>query len=273
MPDIETLKKKSRLIRELTIKSIANLGVGHIGGCMSIVDVLTVLYYEEMNIDPVNPTLEGRDRLVISKGHAGPALYSVLADKGYFDISWLDTLNKLGTKLPSHCDMIRTPGVDMTAGSLGQGISCAVGIALGSKINNDGAYIYAIVGDGESQEGQVWEAGMLAAQKKLDNLIVFTDYNGMQIDGTIAEINGLEDIKTKWTSFGFDTQRIDGHDHQAIMDAIKKAKSTKGKPHMIILDTIKGKGIPCAEQAGVSSHNMPINTEQFQQALDALSAE
>ena len=192
------LEKIAREIRILTVKCIASLGSGHIGGSMSIVDVLTALYYKEMNVDPKNPLMEGRDRLVVSKGHAGPAVYATLAHKGYFPESELYTLNKYGTNLPSHCDMNKTPGVDMTTGSLGQGISCAIGLALGSKIKNDNATIYAIIGDGESQEGQVWEAAFFASHKKLDNLIVFLDYNKMQLDGTLEEVNDSGNMYDKF---------------------------------------------------------------------------
>ena len=204
-----SLEQIAREIRILTVKCIASLGSGHIGGSMSIVDVLTALYYKEMNVDPKNPLMEGRDRLVVSKGHAGPAVYATLAHKGYFPESELYTLNKYGTNLPSHCDMNKTPGVDMTTGSLGQGISCALGLALGSKIKNDNATIYAIIGDGESQEGQVWEAAFFAGHKKLDNLIVFLDYNKMQLDGTLEEVNDSGNMYDKFKSFGFDTYSID----------------------------------------------------------------
>lgn len=262
---------KSREIRKLTIESIGNLGVGHIGGCLSVVDVLTVLYYSVMNIDPKKPHMEGRDRLVLSKGHAGPALYAILADKGFFPKEELFTLNRVGTNLPSHCDMLKTPGIDMTTGALGQGFSCAVGIAIGSKIKKDSATVYAIIGDGESQEGQVWEAAMYAGHRKLDNLIAFTDYNKLQIDGPTEKINSLGDLRAKWESFGWFVQKIDGHDHLAIYAAIERAKNNgRGGPAMIILDTIKGKGVSFVEAAGVNNHNMPITLEQVQIALDEL---
>lgn len=178
------LEEQSRKIRALTLESIHSIGTGHVGGSLSIADVLTCLYYGGlMRVDPQQPRMEGRDRLVVSKGHAGPAVYATLASKGFFDPKELLTLNRFGTMLPSHCDMNKTPGVDMTAGSLGQGISCAVGIAIAEKIKKSNAKIYCILGDGESQEGQVWEAAMLAAYKNLNNLIVFTDYNKMQLDG------------------------------------------------------------------------------------------
>jgi transketolase len=263
---------KSSEIRRLTVQCIGDLGVGHLGGCLSVVDVLTVLYYAVMNVDPKNPHMEGRDRLVLSKGHAGPALYSILADKGFFPKEELSTLNRAGTNLPSHCDMLRTPGVDMTTGALGQGFSCAVGIAIGSKIKKDNATIYAVIGDGESQEGQIWEAAMYASHRKLDNLIAFTDYNRLQIDGPTAEINSLGDLAAKWTSFGWFVQRIEGHDHLAILEAVQKAKAdNQGRPSMIILDTVKGKGVSFIEEAGVNNHNMPITQEQVQIALEELS--
>lgn len=262
--------EKSKRIRYLTVDCIGHLGVGHIGGALSICDLLTVLYYGEMNVDPKNPKMPGRDRLICSKGHAGPALYAVLADKGFFPMEMLHTLNQMGTRLPSHCDMNLTPGIDMTTGSLGQGFSCAVGVAVGSHIRKDGATIYAIIGDGESQEGQIWEAAMYAASQKLDHLIAFTDLNGGQIDGWVDEVNSLGDIEGKWRGFGWDVQRIDGHDHQAIKNAIARAKSVAGKPHMILLDTVKGKGVSFVEAAAPVNHNMNLTKEQTAAALAEL---
>ncbi len=264
------LEQIAKEIRALTVKCIASLGSGHIGGSLSIVDVLTCLYYKEMNIDPKEPKKEGRDRLVVSKGHAGPGVYATLAHKGYFPLEELYTLNKYGTNLPSHCDMNKTPGVDMTTGSLGQGISCAVGFAVASKIKRDNATIYAILGDGESQEGQVWEAALFAGHKKLDNLIVFLDYNKMQLDGTLEEVNDSGTMYERFSSFGFDTYSIDGHNIEEICDTIEKAKKVKEKPHMIILNTIKGKGVSFAEKAKANSHSMPISQEALQEALEEL---
>ncbi|RCX20088.1 transketolase [Anaerobacterium chartisolvens] len=265
------LIEKSRQIRKLTMDSIGKLGVGHVGGCLSVVEALVVLYYKEMNIDPENPGMEGRDRFVLSKGHAGPALYSVLADKGYFDVCLLDTLNRPETSLPSHCDMLKTRGIDMTAGSLGQGFSCAVGMAKGSKIKKDNATIYTIVGDGESQEGQIWEAAMFASQQRLNNLIGFTDYNKLQIDGSVEEVNGLDPLDLKWRAFGWNAIVVkDGHDVEEISAAISEAKKSDEKPTMIILNTIKGKGVKFAENAGAASHNMPVTEEQRLQALKEL---
>lgn len=264
------LEQKSRRIRYLLMDEIGKLGVGHVGGCLSAVEALVVLYYKEMNIDPANPKMEGRDRFVLSKGHAGPTLYAVLADKGYFDISWLDTLNRPETRLPSHADMNRTPGIDMTAGSLGQGISCAVGMAKASKIVKDNAYIYAMIGDGESQEGEVWEAAMAAAQFKLNNLIVFTDYNKLQIDGTVDEIMTLGQLDKKWEAFGWNVISVDGHNVEEIHNAVVEAKKSTDKPSMILLNTVKGKGVSYIEAAGVKNHNMPITEEQRLQALKEL---
>jgi transketolase len=263
------MQKIANEIRGLTLECIASIGQGHIGGSLSIVDVLTVLYYHEMNIDPKDPKKEGRDRLVVSKGHAGPAVYATLAHRGYFDKKELKTLNKIGTLLPSHCDMNKTVGIDMTTGSLGQGLSCAVGMSLASKMKKDGAYIYCIIGDGESQEGQIWEASMYAAQKKLNNLIVFLDNNKMQIDNYTENENSLISPKDKWESFGFFAQSVDGHNFNEIINAIDLAKK-QDKPAMIVLNTIKGKGLTFVEQAGLGCHSMPISKEQLAEGLQQL---
>lgn len=264
------MQDHSKEIRRLTVECIGSIGVGHIGGSLSLAELLSVLYFDKMNIDPKNPKMEGRDRLVVSKGHAGPAVYATLAARGFFPVEQLKTLNRLGTNLPSHCDMNKTPGVDMTAGSLGQGFSCSVGVAIASKIKKDGATIYAIIGDGESQEGQIWEASMLAAHKKLDNLIAFTDWNKMQIDGANDDVCSLGDLEAKWKAFGWDTVRINGHDCQAISDAIDRAKTVKGKPHMILMDTIKGRGVSFIEAAGVGNHSMPLTPDDVKRALAEL---
>ena len=264
---------KCRQIRAGIVEAIGTLGVGHIGGCLSVVEALVALYYGEMKIDPKNPKMEERDRFILSKGHGGPALYTVLADKGYFDRSLLATLNRSGTNLPSHCDMHRTPGIDMTTGSLGQGFSCAVGQAIGSQIVGDGVTIYALIGDGESQEGQVWEAALLAAHKKLDNLIAFTDFNNAQIDGSTDVVEGIRPLDKKWEAFGWNAMTVDGHDVLAIRQAVQKAKQRNGKPTMILLETVKGKGVGFAEKAGIGSHNMPVSKQQMEEALESLSQE
>ncbi|MEM5768164.1 MAG: transketolase, partial [Bacillota bacterium] len=229
-------------IRLETLKELTHLGFGHVGGAMSIVETLAVLYGGAMRIDPKNPRWEDRDWLVCSKGHAGPAVYATLALKGYFDKELLLTLNQAGTSLPSHCDRLRTRGIDMSTGSLGQGFSCAVGMAVAGKLDHRDLYIYTVLGDGESQEGQVWEAAMLAGTRKLDNLIAFTDYNKMQLDGCIEEVNGLYPLDQKWRAFNWHVQTVDGHDTRAIWKAIDNAQKLKGRPSMIILDTVKGKG-------------------------------
>lgn len=267
--DIETrkhLEDKCREIRLATIEEIAGLGVGHAGGCMSIIEVLVVLYGRHIVVDPENPHKKSRDRMVLSKGHAGPALYAVLADKGFFDQSWLQTLNRPSTLLPSHADMNRTPGVDMTTGSLGQGLSCAVGIALGARMRKDGARVYAIIGDGESDEGQIWEAAMFAGFRKLENLIVFTDYNRMQIDGETDKVLSLDPLGKKWESFGWRVQCTPGHDVEAIDAAIESAKNSETGPNMIILDTVKGKGVSFLEASRLNNHNVAISREQLETA-------
>ena len=264
---VKELENVARNIRANIVECIASLGVGHIGGCLSIADVLAVLYGKHMRYDPKNPKAEGRDRLVCSKGHAGPAIYSALAEFGFFPKEELYTLNRGDTKLPSHCDMNKTPGVDMTAGSLGQGLSCALGAAIGSKLKGDGATIYAIIGDGESQEGQIWEAAMYAGSHKLDNLIVFTDYNKMQLDGTTADICDLNPLAEKWRAFNFAVWDIPGNDVAEIDKAITEAKAVSGKPKMIILNTVKGKGVSFVEEAKVGSHSMNISAEQRDIAL------
>ena len=255
----ENLKEIAKDIRCDVLTCIGHLGVGHIGGCLSVVELLTVLYFEAMNIDPKEPKKAGRDRFICSKGHAGPAVYATLANRGYFDKKELLTLNQGGTNLPSHCDMNRTVGVDMTTGSLGQGFSCAVGVALGSKLENDGATIYAIIGDGESQEGQIWEAGMFAAAKKLDNLIAFTDYNKLQIGGTVAEINDIAPLAEKWAAFGWNViDVVDGNDVEQVSAAVKAAKANRGsgKPTMVILNTKKGCGVKWIEDLGAANHKI-----------------
>jgi len=270
MATMRELQDKCREIRVLLMDMLGDLGVGHVGGCLSAVEALVTVYYGHMRIDPKNAGMEGRDRFVLSKGHAGPALYAVLADFGFFPKDMLCSLNRSGTQLPSHADMLRTPGIDMTTGSLGQGLSCALGMAMGARLKRDGARIYAVLGDGESQEGQIWEAALYASHMKLDNLIAFTDYNGMQIDGTVAQINGLDPLDKKWEAFGWNTSVVDGHSVSEIDEAINQAKTVSGKPSMIILRTIKGKGVSFAEEAGIASHNMTLSENQRHAALAEL---
>ncbi len=266
---IENLNEFSKKTRCNTIHCIAHLGIGHIGGSLSIVDLLALLYEVEMNVDPNNQKKEDRDMLVISKGHSGPTLYSTLSMKGFFPISWLDTLNIGGTNLPSHCDRVRTPGVDMSTGSLGQGLSAACGMALGNKMKGFDNYTYAIIGDGESQEGQNWEAAMFAPQYELNHLIAFTDSNKLQIDGTIDEVMSLRNLEKKWKAFGWNVLRCSGHDFRAMHNCIELAKKEDKKPTMIILDTIKGKGMKDFENQA-SNHNAAVTLEQ---AIEATGRE
>ena len=264
------LREKCKDIRCDIMTCIGHLGVGHIGGCLSIVELLAVLYFQEMNIAPANPKMPGRDRLVCSKGHAGPAVYATLANRGYFDKKELLTLNEGGTHLPSHCDMNLTNGIDMTTGSLGQGFSCAVGVALGSKLEDDGATIYTIVGDGESQEGQVWEAAMFAAAKGLGNLVGFTDYNKLQIDGTVAQVNDIAPLADKWAAFGWNVIDVaNGNDVDEVSAAVKQAKLNRatGKPTMVILNTLKGCGVKWIEELGAGNHNTNVSEEQAKAAI------
>lgn len=264
--------EKCKTVRRLIMEGIQSIGSGHVGGCLSCVEALSVLRYKVMrNLDPQDPKREGRDRLVVSKGHAGPTMYAILADQGYFPLEWITTLNKLGTNLPSHTDMNRTPGIDMTAGSLGQGIACAVGLAYGAKLKDDGAYIYCLIGDGETQEGEVWEAAHIAAAKNLGNLICMTDYNKFQVDGPVEQVSGIAPLTDKWKAFNWNVFEVaDGHDTDQIEAAVLLAQAAgkaNGKPSMLILNTTKGKGVSFAEAAGYACHHMGVSPEQLQQAL------
>lgn len=262
------LKRFSKQTQMEIVKMISHIPAGHIGGSLSITDLLSVLYNKQMKIDPKNPRWEDRDWLVLSKGHCGPALYAALALKGYFPIEQLATLNAPGTDLPSHADRNHTPGIDMTTGSLGQGASTAAGVALGMKIDKKDNCVYLILGDGELDEGQVWEMAMMAATRKLDNLIAFVDYNKWQIDGRTDndDVCNLSDICGKFASFGWDAQRIDGHDVAAIDAAIDKAKAAAGRPSVIVMDTIKGNGWSrIADTAG--SHSRGVSPEELEEAL------
>jgi transketolase len=241
------------------------------------VEILTLLYFHEMRVRPADPHWRERDKLVLSKGHAGPALYSTLALKGFFPMDWLQTLNQGGTNPPSHCDRNKTPGIDMTTGSLGQGLSAACGLALANRIDRiDSSYIYAIIGDGETDEGQNWEAAMFAAHNKLSKLIAFTDYNKLQLDGTTEQILDLGDLEGKWRTFGWFVLRCDGHDIGALAAAIVSAKAQSGlpgaMPSMIIMDTIKGKGADFAEGL-LTNHNMNVDRATADKAIAALYGE
>lgn len=266
------LKRFATEIRIETLKAIGHLGFGHIGGALSIADVLAVLYGDVMKYDPKNPRWDDRDWLICSKGHGGPAVYSALAIKGFFPKEELLTLNKPDTHLPSHCDRNLTTGIDVTTGSLGQGSSLAVGVALGHKLDKRDNYTYLILGDGETQEGQVWEALSFAAQKKLDNLITFVDNNQKQLDGYIKDINDIGDLKAKFETFGWHAQDVDGSNVAEIYEAIEKAKEYKGKPSVIVLHTIKGKGAKFVEDA-LANHHMTVSKEQAEEAIKELQKE
>ena len=267
---LNALKDEAFGIRCSTIREIASFGSGHIGGSMSIVELLTYLYYKEMKVDPQNPKMDDRDRLVVSKGHSGPAVYATLARKGFFPEEWLSTLNQGGTKLPSHCDMTKTPGVDFTGGSLGQGISAAVGIALGQRLKKQNARTFCIIGDGESQEGEVWEAAESAGAWKLDNLFVFLDLNGQQLDGYTKDLIPQLHVPEKWSSFMWDVHEINGQDFEEIEAAINDAKLIKGMPHMIVMNTVKSYGYIPGE-GKKANHSMPITKEDAEAAIEALA--
>ncbi len=256
-------------MRRQIIAMLAAAKSGHPGGSLSATDLLAVLYQEQMQIDPANPSCPTRDRLVLCKGHAAPALYAALALKGFFPVEELAGLRKLGSKLQGHPDMHKVPGVDMSTGSLGQGLSAACGMAMAAKMDQDTHFVYALLGDGETEEGQVWEAAMFAAHYHLGNLIAFIDHNRLQIDGDITQVMSPEPLEEKWQAFGWQVQRIDGHDCAAIAQAIAKAKADPTRPAMIIADTIKGKGVDFMEnQAGW--HGSAPNQEQAEQALAQL---
>ncbi|MCT4661464.1 MAG: transketolase [Tissierellales bacterium] len=256
-------------IRQEIVKMLHLSKSGHPGGSLSAADIMTVLFFDEMNIDPKNPKKADRDRFVLSKGHAAPVLYAALAERGFFDKSELSTLRKINSELQGHPNMNDTPGVDMSTGSLGQGISAASGMALANKIDETSNRVYALLGDGEVQEGLVWEAAMFAAHYKLDNLTAVLDFNGLQIDGKNSEVMSIEPIDKKWEAFGWHVVKIDGHNFEEIQAAFKEARETKGQPTIIIAKTVKGKGVSFMEnEAGW--HGQAPNDEQTAQALKEL---
>jgi transketolase len=268
---IAELKSFATRIRLEAMREFRALGFGHVGGSMSIVEVLAVLYGAVMTIDPKNPGWEDRDWLVLSKGHAGPALYAALALKGFFPLGDLLTLNQPGTRFPSHCDRTKTPGVDMTTGSLGQGMSTAIGVALGNRLDGRNSYTYLILGDGECDEGQVWEGALFAGHRKLSNLIGFVDYNKKQLDGYTRDICDLGDLAGKFAQFHWFAQDVDGGNVGEIYAAIEKAKS-QPQPSVIVLHTLKGKGCGFAETA-LFNHNMVFTREQADEVIAVLEAE
>jgi len=262
----EKIRRFSADIRIWTTREIAAAGFGHIGGSASIADVLAVLYGYEMRIDPARPDWEDRDMLVLSKGHCAPALYAALALKGFFPMAWLETLNRNGTNLPSHADRRRVPGVDMSTGSLGQGLSAAVGIAAANRLKGRGSYTYCIVGDGETNEGQIWEACGTAVRYGLDHLILLVDWNKKQLDGRLEEISGNLPLQEKFAAFGLDSCTVPGYDHGAIHEAIAAAKARPGRPHAILLDTIKGLGVKLAEDQEFN-HYLNFGPEEAEKSV------
>ncbi|MEE1061788.1 MAG: transketolase [Ruminococcus sp.] len=266
---LQVLAAKSRIG---AIIGTYNAKSGHPGGSLSAADIFTYLYFKEMNVDPANPNWADRDRFVLSKGHCCPSLYATLALKGFFDWDELTKLRHVGAMLQGHPDMKGTPGIDMSTGSLGQGISAACGMALCAKLDNKAYRVYTVLGDGEVEEGQVWEAAMFAAHNKLDNLVVIVDQNGLQIDGTVAEVAGIEPLDKKFESFGFEVFKIDGHNFEEIADALAKAKEVKEKPVAILAKTVKGKGVSFMEDQ-VGWHGTAPNKEQYEQATAELQAE
>ena len=264
--NIEELKLIAKDVRRDIVSMLTESCSGHPGGSLSAADILTTLYFGEMNVDPKNPKDENRDRFVLSKGHAAPVLYSVLARKGFFEVEELKTLRKIGSRLQGHPSMKCLPGVDMSTGSLGQGISAAVGMALAGKIDNKSYRVYALLGDGELEEGQVWEAAMSAAHYKLNNLTAFIDFNGLQIDGDITTVMNPSPIDKKFEAFGWNVLTIDGHDIEEIQGAIEKAKACNDKPTAVICKTVKGKGVSFMENVA-AWHGTAPSKEQCEQAL------
>ena len=263
------LMKTANEVRKGIVTAVHSAKSGHPGGSLSAADIYTYLYFEEMNIDPKDPKKADRDRFVLSKGHTAPGYYSTLAHRGFFPVEDLTTLRKVGSYLQGHPDMKHIPGVDMSSGSLGQGISAAVGMAISAKLSDDDYRVYTLLGDGEIQEGQVWEASMLAGHRKLDNLVVIVDNNNLQIDGKITDVNSPYPIDKKFEAFNFHVINIDGNDFDQIEAAFKEARKTKGMPTAIIAKTIKGKGVSFIEdQAGW--HGKAPNDEQYAQAMEEL---
>ena len=263
------LMKTANEVRKGIVTAVHSAKAGHPGGSLSAADIFTYLYFEEMNIDPKEPKKADRDRFVLSKGHTAPGLYSALAHRGYFPVEDLKTLRHTGSYLQGHPDMKHIPGVDMSSGSLGQGISAAVGMALAAKLFNEDYRVYTLLGDGEIQEGQVWEASMLAGSRKLDNLVVIVDNNNLQIDGTIEEVNSPYPIDKKFEAFNFHVITINGNDMDEIAAALKEARETKGMPTAIIAKTTKGKGVSFMENA-VGWHGKAPNDEEYKIAMEDL---
>ena len=269
MADIEKLRKIAKQARIDIIEEVYGANSGHPGSSLSCVDILTVLYFNEMNVDPQNPKMEDRDKLVLSKGHASPALYSILSQRGYFDRNELKEFRKLGSRLQGHPDIKKLPGIDMSAGSLGQGLSSACGMALASKLKKQNNRIYCILGDGELQEGQVWEAAMTAGHYKLDNLCVVVDNNNLQIDGKVSDVMNPYPIDEKFKSFGFSVFNADGNDIESLIKVFDEAKIVKNRPVVIIAKTVKGKGVSFMEDKA-EWHGKAPNEEEYNKAINEL---
>ncbi|MGL5245108.1 MAG: transketolase [Sarcina sp.] len=272
MKQIEELKNIAKVIRQDIIAMLTESASGHPGGSLSSADILTILYFYEMNVDSSNPQNVDRDRFVLSKGHAAPVLYSTLARRGFFNVDELMTLRKFGSNLQGHPNMHDLPGIDMSTGSLGQGISAAVGMALAGKIDNKSYRVYAVLGDGELEEGQVWEASMCAAHYRLDNLTIFIDFNGLQIDGDIKEVMNPCPIDKKFEAFGWNVEVIDGHNYDEIITALENAKKIKGAPTCIVCNTIKGKGVSFMENQP-AWHGTTPSKEQCEKAIKEIGGE
>ena len=271
--EIKDLEKKAKILRKDIIEMIYIAKSGHLGGSLSIVDILTILYWKEMNVNPQNPKMENRDRIVLSKGHAAPALYAALIEKGFFGDEGKDlipTLRKWHSPLQGHPDMKKMMGIDMSTGSLGQGLSAANGMALSAKIYNNDYRVYVILGDGELQEGQIWEAAMTAAHYKLDNLVAIVDYNNLQIDGKISDVMDIVPIGEKFKAFNWNVIEIDGHNYKEIIDAFDIARNVKEKPTIIVSKTVKGKGISFIENR-VESHGALLNDKDYEKVIEELN--
>ncbi|WP_297486756.1 transketolase [uncultured Cetobacterium sp.] len=269
MRDVKLLAEQAAKIRKDIVQMICKAKSGHPGGSLSAADIITALYFSEMNIDPKNPKMIGRDRFVLSKGHAAPVLYSALAERGYFDKELLGTLRAYGSPLQGHPDMKKLPGIEISTGSLGQGLSVANGMALSGRISGEDYRTYVLMGDGEMQEGQVWEAAMTAAHYKLDSLCVFIDSNNLQIDGNVDKVMGIEPLDKKWEAFGWNVIKIDGHNFYEIFAALDEAKEVKGKPTAIIAKTTKGKGVSFMENV-CGFHGVAPTPEETERAVKEL---
>lgn len=267
--DLKELTAKALNLRCEIVKMVHGAASGHPGGALSVLDILIILYYKVMQVDPQNPAARDRDRLVFSKGHACPALYAVLADRGFFPTAYLSRFRKLDSPLQGHPNMRKTPGVDFSTGSLGQGLSAANGMAMAARLDDSPRRIYAVLGDGEIQEGQIWEAALTAAHYRLDNLTAFLDYNGLQIDGWVRDIKSLEPVAAKWKSFGWNVLECDGHDYAQLLEAMQRARTNRGAPTIIIARTVKGKGVPFMENRE-EWHGAAPGREELEQALAAL---